>query len=192
MARAIGRSSDDETNLISKLFPPENIVKAPTSVQDEAPKEKTFSSFRPILPRTLSSHVLNLDSSGPSSPTMHQSFEALCSRSRERSPTPMLPQKQEKKENTVDDTVHYFNKIGSNFTRTKQWGFEILPEHPEEEHLKFSSGHVQRLVAIVSVLTQHKKKTNVMNLLQFLLPLNTDHVLFLVASLLLFASYVTL
>ncbi|CAG2236201.1 PI4KA [Mytilus edulis] len=155
MARAIGRSSDDETNLISKLFPPENIVKAPTSVQDEAPKEKTFSSFRPILPRTLSSHVLNLDSSGPSSPTMHQSFEALCSRSRERSPTPMLPQKQEKKENTVDDTVHYFNKIGSNFTRTKPWGFEILPEHPEEEHLKFSSGHVQRLVAITKhILTK--------------------------------------
>ncbi|CAG2245012.1 PI4KA [Mytilus edulis] len=155
MARAIGRSSDDETNLISKLFPPENIVKAPTSVQDEAPKEKTFSSFRPILPRTLSSHVLNLDSSGLSSPTMHQSFEALCSRSRERSPTPMLPQKQEKKENTVDDTVHYFNKIGSNFTRTKPWGFEILPEHLEEEHLKFSSGHVQRLVAITKhILTK--------------------------------------
>ncbi|XP_052072692.1 phosphatidylinositol 4-kinase alpha-like isoform X2 [Mytilus californianus] len=155
MARAIGRSSDDETYLISKLFPPENIVKAPTSVQDETPKEKTFSSFRPILPRTLSSHVLNLDSSGPSSPTMHQSFEALCSRSRERSPTPMLPQKQEKKENTVDDTVHYFNKIGSNFTRTKPWGFEIILEQPEEEHLKFSSGHVQRLVAITKgILTK--------------------------------------
>ena len=150
MARSIVRSTNDDTFLIAKIFPSENLVHAPVSVQDDLPKEKTFSSFRPILPRTLSSHVLNLDSS-PSSPTMHQSFEALCSRSRERSPSPMLPRREEKKEDDIiDDTVHYFNKVGSNFTRTKPWGFEIIPENPEEEHLKFSSTNIQKLVSVVS------------------------------------------
>ena len=154
MTRAVGRSTDENKNLISRIFPPESIVKTPfNSVQDDALEVKTFSSFRPILPRTLSSHVLNLDSSGPSSPTMHQSFEALCSRSRERSPSPMLAQKEEKHEPTVDDTVHYFKKVGSNFIRTKPWGFEIIPENHEQEHLKFSSRHAQKLVIIVSIKT---------------------------------------
>lgn len=150
MTRALGRTTDDGTYLISKLYPPENVVKVPVSVKEE-PLEKTFSSFRPILPRTLSSHVLNLEMSSPNSPTGHQSFDNLSFRSRERSPSPMIPQKEEKKDRLVDDTVHYFNKIGSNFTRTKPWGYEIIPEHPEEEQLKFSSNHLQRLLAVVSI-----------------------------------------
>ena len=37
-------------------------------------------------------------------------------------------------------------QVGSSFTRTRPWGFEIIPE---QDHLKFSSSHLQTLLGVV-------------------------------------------
>ena len=66
MARAIGRSSDDEEALISKMFR----IEKPTFVDVEEENDnlkKSFTTFRAILPRTMSSHIITPDS--PSSPS---------------------------------------------------------------------------------------------------------------------------
>ncbi|KAJ8312892.1 hypothetical protein KUTeg_010265 [Tegillarca granosa] len=153
MARAIGRSSDEDTPLISILFPTEAIPKVVSVSEDSSEPSKTFTNFRSILPRTMSTHIISQDnvSSNPSSPTGFPTIDFPGSRSRERSPSPMASHTAEKQplEEAVEPAVLYFNKIGSSFTRTRPWGFEIIPE---EDHIKFTSSNLQNLVAMAKRL----------------------------------------
>ena len=71
---------------------------------------------------------------------------------RERSPSPNDPKYTSTRnspapEEKINPAAHYFNKMGSNFTRIRPWGFEIIPE---QDHLRFSSAHLQTLVYLVS------------------------------------------
>ena len=54
-------------------------------------------------------------------------------------------------EDEVKVPINYFNKVGSSFTGVKPWGFDIIPE---EDHLKFSSAHLQSLVSLVSIIVR--------------------------------------
>ncbi|XP_021377626.1 phosphatidylinositol 4-kinase alpha-like isoform X3 [Mizuhopecten yessoensis] len=146
MSRAIGRSSDGSVPLISILFPSEATRKSKVPPVDTSADSKVMS-FRSILPRTMSSHVIAQESSGPSSPVNIPSLAFPSPRSRERSPSPIPNQIKEKptQDEELDPAVHYFNKVGSSLTQTKPWGFEIIPER---DHLKFSSSHLQTLVGV--------------------------------------------
>lgn len=150
MARAIGRSSDDRTPLINLLFPlPSQCFATVESPEDtNSPPKRPFTKFRSIFPRTLSSHVITPES--PTSPTPGTTENPADFR-RERSPSPMAPTQQKigSADDMLDPTVRYFNKVGSSFTRTKPWGFEIIPE---EDHLKFSSSQLQTLVSVAKRL----------------------------------------
>lgn len=150
MARAIGRSSDDRTPLINLLFPlPSQCFATVESPEDtNSPPKRPFTKFRSIFPRTLSSHVITPES--PTSPTPGTTENPADFR-RERSPSPMAPTQQKigSADDMLDPTVRYFNKVGSSFTRTKPWGFEIIPE---EDHLKFSSSQLQTLVSVVRII----------------------------------------
>eukprot|EP00106_Octopus_bimaculoides_P007153 XP_014774595.1 PREDICTED: phosphatidylinositol 4-kinase alpha-like isoform X3 [Octopus bimaculoides] len=149
MARAIGRSSDDEVPLIKLLFPlPSSCVVEEVLSDDKSPPKKPFTKFRSIFPRTLSSHVITPES--PTSPTPGINDGPIDFR-RERSPSPMAPTQHKGglTDDLLDPTIRYFNKVGSSFTRTKPWGFEIIPE---EDHLKFSSSQLQTLVSVAKRL----------------------------------------
>ncbi|XP_052243319.1 phosphatidylinositol 4-kinase alpha-like isoform X4 [Dreissena polymorpha] len=143
LARAMGRSSDDKESLISQLFAPQKYT--PCTQKDEKPtgSAKTFPSFRPILPRTFSSHLMTPDTpSTPSALSSLEYFEIL----RERTPSP-LPQPLKKtstqaREANPDLKLIYCNMLGSSFTKSKPWGFELIPE---QQHLKFTNEQMKRL-----------------------------------------------
>ncbi|KAK3587137.1 hypothetical protein CHS0354_006778 [Potamilus streckersoni] len=149
MARAIGRSSDDQKPFISVLYSLDKEISLP--VLDEAePFKKSFTTFRSILPRTLSSHVITPDS--PSTPSAHHAIEFSEYYRRERSPSPKAAATRisfAASDTKIDPKVHYFNKVGSSFTHTKPWGFEIIPE---QDHLKFDVSHLQALLALAKRL----------------------------------------
>lgn len=151
--RALGRSSDGNKPLISLLYPSESINREhrnPTNSQEEEEDEdeKTFT-FRSILPRTISTHLIYSDPVSPVSPTGGNVPEYPTMRFRERSPSPLAVQVSGKtnQEEDVECSTHYFRKIASSFTCVKPWGFEIIPE---KDHLVFSSSQLQRLLSLVS------------------------------------------
>ncbi|KAK3083088.1 hypothetical protein FSP39_013642 [Pinctada imbricata] len=160
MSRALGRSSNDHQPLISRLFPSESLVKKASAVTVEKENDRSVTGFRAILPRTMSSQLLNLDATTPTSPSGVPVFDFPTHRGRERSPSPMshsLPEKPGQT-NDLDPAVHYFCKIGSNFTATKPWGLEIIPE---TNHLKFSSNLLQRLLSLTKRILSKKVITRV-------------------------------
>ena len=67
MGRAMGRSSDDEEALISKIFNVQKPVSLEAVDENDDSLKKSFTTFRSILPRTMSSHIITPDS--PSSPS---------------------------------------------------------------------------------------------------------------------------
>ncbi|KAL8613206.1 hypothetical protein ACOMHN_043015 [Nucella lapillus] len=171
MARAVGRSSDEEMPLISFLLsvhrdlPTENTAETQSKVAD-APQRRSFNTFRSILPRTMSTMVLNQASDLPSptsaTPTSH--LDAPDFNMRERSPSPLEARGGQGKDGSGDmlgDPAElYFNRVGSSFTRTKPWGFEIIPE---ADHLEFSSNRLQALVGVAKRLLNkdvHKSLDN--------------------------------
>ncbi|ESO97694.1 hypothetical protein LOTGIDRAFT_103639 [Lottia gigantea] len=154
LARSIGRSSDEDKPLISNVLYVNNGGKSVLPVAEQETVQthrRAFSTFRPILPRTLSSLVINTESPSPTSPIP---FDYPENR-RERSPSPLLPPSREsihsnsEKEERPPLTSVYLNKVAASFTRTKPWGFEIIPE---QDHLEFCSSHLQTLVSVAKRL----------------------------------------
>lgn len=150
MARAIGRSSDEHKSLISQLYAPTKFVTPVVQDDQKDGRAKSFTSFRPIFPRTLSSHMITPET--PLTPSTLSSSLDYFESHRERSPSPK-PSSQKNdisglaKEATPDLKQIYFNVWGSSFTKLKPWGFEIVPEH---DHLKFSQKNLEKLFDIVS------------------------------------------
>ena len=150
MARAIGRSSDEDQPLISYLLSVKTGQPYSEPEQDSPTNKRSFSTFRPILPRTLSSLILNSESPSPHSPSPTP-FDYSEKNRRERSPSPLSVSVRETmgSDNKPEFASFYFNKVGASFTRTRPWGFEIIPE---QDHIKFSTSHLQTLVSVVSSL----------------------------------------
>lgn len=149
LIRALGRSSDGNKHLISLLYPSESVHKelsVPTEGEEEE-DENTFT-FRSILPRTISSHLIYSDPNSPVSPTRGIVPEIPTTKFRERSPTPLGVQDPGKpgQEGEVESSTHYFCKIASSFTSVKPWGFEIIPE---KDHLVFTPNQLQILLSQV-------------------------------------------
>ncbi|XP_046360282.2 phosphatidylinositol 4-kinase alpha-like isoform X1 [Haliotis rufescens] len=149
MARAVGRSSDEERPLISYVLSINTGKPYPVQEDNNPTSKRAFSTFRPILPRTLSSLVISSDSPSPTSPS--PTNLDYVDGHRERSPSPLSVSMRDglNVEDKVDPASTYFNKVGSSFTRTKPWGFEIIPE---QDHLPFSSAHLQTLVSVAKRL----------------------------------------
>ncbi|XP_053375288.1 phosphatidylinositol 4-kinase alpha-like [Mercenaria mercenaria] len=143
LSRALGRSSDERESLISQLFAPDKPVPCQTTAQVKDEGGKSFTSFRPILPRTLSTHMIGT----PDTPSTPSGLSDYFDTHRERTPSPNLaspvktPSAPVKIENP-DLKLIYFDRWGSSFTKIRPWGFEIIPE---QEHLVFTSSHLRRL-----------------------------------------------
>lgn len=152
LGRALGRSSDESQALICQLFSPEKPIPCQFGEQMKDTDQKPFTSFRPILPRTLSQHLIGTPDT-PSTPSGLSSSLDYFDIHKERSPSPnaALPVRvttSPMKEENPDLKLVYFTLWGSSFTKIKPWGFEIIPE---QEHLKFHSDHIQKLFKIVSI-----------------------------------------
>lgn len=150
LIRALGRSSDGSKHLISLLYPSESVHKelsVPSKEEENEEDENTFT-FRSILPRTISSHLIYSDPNSPVSPTRGNVPEIPTTKFRERSPAPLGVQDPGKpgQEGEVEASTHYFCKIASSFTSVKPWGFEIIPE---KDHLVFTPTQLQRLLSQV-------------------------------------------
>ncbi|KAL4223436.1 Phosphatidylinositol 4-kinase alpha [Mactra antiquata] len=153
LSRALGRSSDENQALISQLFIPEKPIPCQNGQKMTENDLKPFTSFRPILPRTLSQHLIGTPDT-PSTPSGLSSSLDYFDIHRERSPSPNSAQparitSSPPKEENPDLKLVYFNLWGSSFTKIKPWGFEIIPE---QEHLKFHSDHIQTLFEIAKRL----------------------------------------
>ncbi|KAK6191311.1 hypothetical protein SNE40_003034 [Patella caerulea] len=166
LARSVGRSSDEERPLISTVLTVNNIKLFQTYEQENTSyHRRAFSTFRPILPRTLSSLVINTDSPSPTSPIPFDYSESR----RERSPSPLMGPSREsilsssEKEEKQEVSSIYLNKVGASFTRTKPWGFEIIPE---QDHLEFCSAHLQTLVSVAKRLLNKDVLKNLDNILK--------------------------
>ncbi|XP_041348000.1 phosphatidylinositol 4-kinase alpha-like [Gigantopelta aegis] len=167
MARAMGRSSDENRPLISYLLSVKTGQPYSEQEQEKATSKRSFSTFRPILPRTLSSLVLNSESPSPHSPSPTP-FDYSERAKRERSPSPLLVSFRDSpgSNDKGDPAMVYFNKVGSSFTRTKPWGFEIIPE---QDHIKFSTSHLQTLVNVAKRLLNKDTLNNLDSVLSDIL-----------------------
>lgn len=117
MVRAIGRSSDDEMPLISYLLSVHLDLRKEVAEQpqDQAAKQRrSFNTFRPILPRTMSSLVLSSDLPSPTSPQPTR-LDAPELPSRERSPSPLDvgPGRDNGVTGDSDPVEVYFNKVSA-------------------------------------------------------------------------------
>ncbi|XP_052714253.1 phosphatidylinositol 4-kinase alpha-like isoform X6 [Crassostrea angulata] len=161
LIRALGRSSDGSKHLISLLYPSESVHKelsVPSKEEENEEDENTFT-FRSILPRTISSHLIYSDPNSPVSPTRGNVPEIPTTKFRERSPAPLGVQDPGKpgQEGEVEASTHYFCKIASSFTSVKPWGFEIIPE---KDHLVFTPTQLQRLLSQTIKLLNKELLTN--------------------------------
>lgn len=93
MARAIGRSSDEEMPLISYLLSVHRDlqVEATDNLRSQDTQHRrSFNAFRPILPRTMSTLVLSQgDLPSPTSTSPSILLDAPDFPTRERSPSPL-------------------------------------------------------------------------------------------------------
>ncbi|BFZ04518.1 hypothetical protein BsWGS_07556 [Bradybaena similaris] len=171
LARSMGRSSDEECSLISYLL---SVREAPISMQRVPEPEpannrnqaNTFNTFRSIMPRTLSSVFVQTDggvstTSGSTDAIGDGSYDRKSSY-RDRSPSPLDTSSRENNSLTggsggtpcalLPYTI-YFNKIASSFTRTRPWGFEIIPE---QDHIKFNEKQLDWILQLAKRLLKRK------------------------------------
>ncbi|GFO06729.1 phosphatidylinositol 4-kinase alpha-like, partial [Plakobranchus ocellatus] len=127
-----------------------------------------FNTFRSILPRTLSTVFVHGDGAtsnlGSTDAIGDGSLERKTSY-RERSPSPMDSSSRDiyssgsgghaggaSHAELFPHTI-YFNKIASSFTRTKPWGFEIIPE---QDHLKFTEEQLDLILQLAKRLLKKR------------------------------------
>ncbi|KAH9492192.1 Phosphatidylinositol 4-kinase alpha [Bulinus truncatus] len=168
LARSMGRSSDEECSLISYLL---SVREAPISMQrvpqPEPVQRSHFNTFRSIMPRTMSTVFVsdtgaNITGSG-STDAIGDGINERKSSYRDRSPSPLEGSIKDNSSltglssNTVVSDVLpytiYFNKIASSFTRTRPWGFEIIPE---QDHLKFNQDQLNSILQCAKRLLKRR------------------------------------
>ncbi|XP_064651813.1 phosphatidylinositol 4-kinase alpha-like isoform X3 [Lineus longissimus] len=154
MARSLGRTKDDKTPLISHIFPP---PVSPAAVIVEENKKahsskKAFTTFRSIIPRSLSYNILTEATQSNDSLDVVRGF-------RQKSPSP--GEVSDNSSNGADDDPdmvdprhHFFNQVGSSFTRMKPWG---LAPVQHKTHLIFSLSQLQTVLHVgKNVITKER------------------------------------
>jgi len=130
IARAIGRTSSNNTPLLCRLFPPPEKPDPCLRLMNPAPsrsgsQKREFATFRPIIPRSLSQNILNTKDTSVF-------FQGI----NQRAPSPLDNAPQNKVNKDVVNPTHiFFNKIGSYFSHEdenikstdnkKMTGFEL-------------------------------------------------------------------
>ncbi|XP_074644001.1 phosphatidylinositol 4-kinase alpha-like [Tubulanus polymorphus] len=145
MARAIGRCSDDKISLLCKLFPPPVSPAAVIVDESKNKTKKSFATFRPIIPRSLSYNIMSEIGQIDSDAHNFQSF-------RQKSPSPVENALDHDPDNDQMDTrFYYFNKVGSSFTKTKPWGFEIQVM-TQKSYLSFTTLQLQTVLTLAKLV----------------------------------------
>ncbi|RUS74514.1 hypothetical protein EGW08_017721 [Elysia chlorotica] len=118
-----------------------------------------FNTFRSILPRTLSTVFVQGDVAATVMGSTDGIGDGAGERKpsyRDRSPSPLDSSNRDVSSNVsylsgpseprefFPHTI-YFNKIASSFTRTKPWGFEIIPE---QDHLKYREEQLDLILQV--------------------------------------------
>ncbi|KAK3796327.1 hypothetical protein RRG08_021349 [Elysia crispata] len=126
-----------------------------------------FNTFRSILPRTLSTVFVQGDAASTSMGSTDAIGDGSGERKtsyRDRSPSPLDTSSRDIS-NSVgchsittsagDSFPHtiYYNKIASSFTRTRPWGFEIIPE---QDHLKFTEEQLDLILQVAKRLLKKR------------------------------------
>ena len=155
MARSMGRVSESNTPLFSRLFPPPPqpdlstyTYKKPTIPQ--SPK-KSFSQFRPIIPRSLSSNILSVEAS--KQPAFSSQYDLTVTSissltSNRRSPSPVDAPGGENANSEPDDPYYILmNRVGSGFEKEES---SANDNSDENDGLRFSSTQLQTLLTLVS------------------------------------------
>ncbi|XP_055863268.1 phosphatidylinositol 4-kinase alpha-like isoform X4 [Biomphalaria glabrata] len=170
LARSMGRSSDEECSLISYLL---SVREAPISMQrvpqpEPAVQRSHFNTFRSIMPRTMSTVFVSYDTStslsgSGSTDAIGDGIVERKSSYRDRSPSPLEGNIKDNSSLTgltssittpdVLPYTIYFNKIASSFTRTRPWGFEIIPE---QDHLKFNQNQLTTILQCAKRLLKRR------------------------------------
>jgi len=144
IARAIGRTPDGNMPLLCKLFPPpappdpSQLTITPVSSHSNSPK-KAFTTFRPIIPRSLSQNILSAKD-----PSVF--FQGI-QQQRASSPVEKLDMNKQQKV-THDPAGHYLNKIGTYFSSDDAGCSETKNKRPGS--LQFSTAQLQTLLNLVS------------------------------------------
>jgi hypothetical protein len=158
-ARAIGRVSsysDVGNSLLCSLFPAQpsgQAISTSTSLLQPVKSDshrRTFNTFRPIIPRTLS--VTLLASSSPSPPRSKEVKSSSSMSGRHRSPSPVdygivLTDTVASDSETAlaDPSVHYLCKIGATFPQNG------VVCGSTNSYLEFSTEQLEGLMALVSM-----------------------------------------
>ncbi|XP_076062775.1 phosphatidylinositol 4-kinase III alpha isoform X2 [Oratosquilla oratoria] len=138
LARALGRSTSTDPPLLVRIFPPPVIPTPVIAESQQLPKKKSFSNFRPIIPRSLSSNL----------PTCAD-VVSLASVESDRdislrvpgAPNNKRPSLQSQQSVPYDPKIYFFQKYGSSFGAS-------LPQVAQYDHtLVFPVQHLQTVLA---------------------------------------------
>ncbi|XP_049766862.1 phosphatidylinositol 4-kinase alpha isoform X1 [Schistocerca cancellata] len=147
LARSMGRfCAPGDTPLLCRIFPrPEPPV--PTSYRNEGSayqlnKNRSFSNFWSIIPRSLSGNLPSIDL--PSSSSVDSTSDVLCVSTLKRHSI------QSCHSVPYDATTYFFNKYGSSFNQFPQMRFVESPE--KGNLLQFSIVHLQTILALAKKL----------------------------------------
>ncbi|XP_013387820.1 phosphatidylinositol 4-kinase alpha-like [Lingula anatina] len=153
LVRALGRTSSQDTPLLCQLFPPESALPTQVDVDEvDLSQRRSFTDFRPIIPRNLSQNLLK-SPDRPKSPRID--VDGAVSRRRSKSPSPVtdfVAQPETWHEELVDPATFYFNTPGSCFTRKRNKG-----PTPGQRLISFSSSDVQLLLTWARKLLSKEK-----------------------------------
>ncbi|XP_067015107.2 phosphatidylinositol 4-kinase alpha [Anabrus simplex] len=142
LARSMGRFCTHDPPLLCRLFPrqePPVAVSPPEAGQLN--KKRSFSNFRPIIPRSLSGNLPSLDVVSLGS---NESAEAPVVSTLKRHSL------QSYQSVPYDPTTYFFNKYGSSFNQFPHMKFVESPE--KRAVVQFSIVHLQSILALAKKL----------------------------------------
>src|SRR6218665_2438142 len=148
IGRALGRIPTGSASLLSSLFPPDTHKAPGTSCPERSlsparpgSPRRTFSTFRSIIPRTMSQNFLT-NSSSPS-----PDFSSPSGRQRSPSPVEVTNSPSNPKE-LLDPTLYYFCKVGSTFVQEDATD-DAETESEGRGRLEFSDSQLEKLLILV-------------------------------------------
>uniref|UniRef100_T1J2J9 Thymidine kinase, cytosolic n=1 Tax=Strigamia maritima TaxID=126957 RepID=T1J2J9_STRMM len=158
LVRALGRASNQAPPLLCRMFPnPKNPI--PIQMEPKLEKKRSFTTFRPIIPRSLSSifpSTLNLATVSIHNVGLDLPFSRMSSTPSSLTSIPI--QTNGLNQQQIDPTTYYFSKYGSSFGQIAT----IETMDPSEENpFNFSIVHLQAVLS-------NAKKLLTKQLLQYL------------------------
>ncbi|XP_013774772.1 phosphatidylinositol 4-kinase alpha-like [Limulus polyphemus] len=149
-ARAMGRATKTSPPLLCRIFPPPPtpvLSSSEVSRSGTLPKRRTFTNFRPIIPRSMSGLSNSFSSLGL---TSQDSGTDLISLASSREVQYKKPSLHSHSSVPYDSTSYFFHKFGSSFGRMPALG--VTESAKEDNPLSFSIVHLQAVLAIAKKL----------------------------------------